>query len=197
MNVSRFSVKHTPVLTMILAALALFGIFSVSSMNMEFIPDMNLPQIFVVAIYPGASAEDIETSVIDVMEDNFVTLPEFRGMDSQAMNSAAMITITFSDGIDVYDQLDEVRNRINEMENQLPDGLQGTPQALVGGATMLPVATFSVEGGTDIGAITAYIEDELKPELTQISGVSSITVSGGSYPEIEVKLRSREEGAST
>ena len=75
------------------------------------------------------------------------------------------------------------------MENQLPDGLQGTPQALVGGATMLPVATFSVEGGTDIGAITAYIEDELKPELTQISGVSSITVSGGSYPEIEVKLR--------
>lgn len=189
MNVSRFSVKHTPVLTMILAALALFGIFSVSSMNMEFIPDMNLPQIFVVAIYPGASAEDIETSVIDVMEDNFVTLPEFRGMDSQAMNSAAMITITFSDGVDVYDQLDEVRNRINEMENQLPDGLQGTPQALVGGATMLPVATFSVEGGTDIGAITAYIEDELKPELTQISGVSSITVSGGSYPEIEVKLR--------
>ena len=48
MNVSKFSVRHTPVLTMILIALALFGIFSVSSMNLEFIPDMNLPQIFVV-----------------------------------------------------------------------------------------------------------------------------------------------------
>ena len=189
MNVSRFSVKHTPVLTMILIALALFGIFSVSSMNLEFIPDINLPQIFVVAIYPGASAEDIEKTVIDVMEDNFVTLPDFRGMDSQAMNSAAMITITFSDGVDVYDQLDEVRNRISEMEDQLPAGLQGAPTALVGGASMLPVASFAVEGGNDLGAITEYIENELKPELTQISGVSSIAISGGVYPEIDVRLR--------
>ena len=189
MNVSKFSVRHTPVLTMILIALALFGIFSVSSMNLEFIPDMNLPQIFVVAIYPGASAEDIEKTVIDVMEDNFVTLPDFRGMDSQAMNSAAMITITFSDGVDVYDQLDEVRNRISEMSDQLPAGLQGEPTALVGGATMLPIATFTVEGGSDLGAVTDYIENELKPRLTQISGVSSIAISGGAYPEIDVKLR--------
>ena len=182
MNISKFSVKHTPVLTMILIALALFGLFSVSSMNLEFIPDMNLPQIFVIVIYPGASAEDVEKTVIDIMEDNFVTLPDFRGMDSQAMNSAAMITITFSDGVDVYDQLDEVRNRISEMEDQLPSGLQGTPTALVGGASMLPVASFAVSGGTDLGAVTDYIENELKPELTQISGVSSITVSGGVYP---------------
>ena len=189
MNVSKFSVKHTPVLTMILIALALFGVFSVSSMNLEFIPDMNLPQIFVIAIYPGASAEDVEKTIIDVMEDNFVTLPDFRGMDSQAMNSAAMITITFSDGVDVYDQLDEVRNRISEMEDQLPAGLQGTPTALVGGASMLPVASFAVSGGTDLGAITEYIENDLKPQLTQISGVSSITVSGGVYPEIDVRLR--------
>ena len=50
MKISRFSVKHTPVLTMILIALALFGIVSLSSMNMEVIPDISLPQVFVISI---------------------------------------------------------------------------------------------------------------------------------------------------
>ena len=111
MKISRFSVKHTPVLTMILIALALFGIVSLSSMNMEFIPDISLPQVFVISIYPGASAEDMERMVTDVLEDDFVTLPDFQSMTSQSMNSVSMVSITFNDSVDVYDQLDEVRNR--------------------------------------------------------------------------------------
>ena len=80
MNISRFSVRHPAVLTMILLALLLFGLVSISSTNMEFISNMDLPQIFVIAVYPGASAEDIEKEVVDILEDDFVTLPDFKGI---------------------------------------------------------------------------------------------------------------------
>ena len=144
-KISRFAIRHSAVLTMILLALALFGVFSIYTTNLEFIPDMDMPQIFVISIYPGASAEDVENDVIDVLEDDFVTLPDFNGMDSEAMNSIGVITITFRDGVNPEDQLNEVRNRISDLSSSLPSGLTGEPMAIIGGATMLPVVSFSVE----------------------------------------------------
>ncbi len=189
MKIATLSVKHSAILSMILIALAVFGMFSITTTNLEFIPDIDMPQIFVVAIYPGASAEDVEKDVVDILEDDFVTLPDFKSMDSQSMNSAAMITITFQDGVNPEDQLNEVRNRISQLMDQLPDGLQGEPAALVGGATMLPVVSFSVESTGDTAALSEYITDTLRPQLTRIPGVSTITVSGSVEPEVSVKLR--------
>ncbi len=188
MNIAKFSIKHTAILTMILIALVLFGIFSLTTMNMEFIPDISLPQIFVVSVYPGASAEDMERLVTDVLEDDFVTLPGFSSVDSQSMNSASLVTITFNDGVDVYEQLNEVRNRISQLEPSLPEGLSGTPTAIVGGASMIPIFSFSVEGG-DKGNVSGYIEDELTPMIARIPGVSLIEVEGAVEPEVDVRLR--------
>ena len=78
MKIAEISVKHSAVLSMILIALAVFGFFSIATTNLEFIPDINMPQIFVIAIYPGASAEDVEKDVVDILEDDFVTLPDFK-----------------------------------------------------------------------------------------------------------------------
>ena len=171
---------------MVLLALLLFGLLSISSTNMEFISNMDLPQIFVIAIYPGASAEDIESEVVDVLEDDFVTLPDFKSMDSQSMNSVGVVTITFRDGVDPNEQLEEVRNRISQLSSSLPSGLQGEPQALVGGATMLPVTSFTLSGGEDIAALSAYVTDELRPRLTRIPGVSTVEISGSMEPEYHV-----------
>ena len=189
MKISRFSVKHPAVLTMVLLALLLFGLLSISSTNMEFISNMDLPQIFVIAIYPGASAEDIESEVVDVLEDDFVTLPDFKSMDSQSMNSVGVVTITFRDGVDPNEQLEEVRNRISQLSSSLPSGLQGEPQALVGGATMLPVTSFTLSSGEDIAALSAYVTDELRPRLTRIPGVSTVEISGSMEPEVQITLR--------
>ncbi len=188
MKIATLSVKHSAILSMILIALAVFGMFSITTTNLEFIPDINMPQIFVVAIYPGASAEDVEKDVVDILEDDFVTLPDFKSMDSQSMNSAAMITITFQDGVNPEDQLNEVRNRISQLMDELPDGMQ-EPAALVGGATMLPIVSFSVESSGDTATLSEYINDTLRPQLTRIPGVSTISISGSVEPEVSIKLR--------
>ena len=189
MKIATISVKHSAILSMILIALAVFGVFSISTTNLEFIPDIDMPQIFVIAVYPGASAEDVEKDVVDILEDDFVTLPDFKGMDSQSMNSAAMITITFQDGVNPEDQLNEVRNRISQLMDQLPSGLQGEPMALIGGATMLPIVSFSIESTGDTAALSDYITETLRPQLTRIPGVSSIEISGSTEPELSVRLR--------
>ncbi len=195
MKLSKFAVAHPVLVSMTLLALGVFGIMSVSTNNTEFLPDNSKPTIYVVTIYPGASSQDIEESVTNILEDEFVTLPNFKSMDSQSINSASIITITYQDGVDPYDELDEVRNRIDEIVSDLPSGIEGSPTAMVGGSTILPIASFVVEGGEDLNNISSYVEDTLKPQLTQIAGVSTIEINGKKEPRVDIKLNTDEMDA--
>ena len=192
MTISKFSVRHPVVIGMILIALSLFGIFSISTTNVEFVSEINMPQVFVVSVWPGASSEDIEKEVINVLEDDFVTLPDFRSISSSASNSVGITVISFADGINPEDKIQDVRDRIRELEDDLPDELSGLPQCMVGGSAMLSTATFAVYGGEDLGAVSQYVLDTLKPRITQIDGVSKIDVSGTAEARVSVTLRIKD-----
>jgi hydrophobic/amphiphilic exporter-1 (mainly G- bacteria), HAE1 family len=190
MKLTRYPVAHPVIIAMTLLALGVFGLMCLANTNTEFLPDISNPMVYVVTVYPGASSKDIEETVTNVLEEDFVTLPNFKSMSSQSINSASIISITYQDGVDPYDEIDEVRNRIDDLIDDLPDGIQGRPYALVGGTSMLSIASFVVESEDgDINALGEYIENEIKPQLTQISGVSTITVNGAKTPTVDVKLR--------
>lgn len=189
MKVSHFAVKHPVVIAMIMISLVAFGVYCLVGINIEFISDMSLPSIEVITIYPGAVAEDVERDVTKILEDNFVTLPNFKSISSNNQNSFSWITVKYDDSVDPYDQLAEIRYRIDQLMSDLPENLQGKPIAMVGGATMLPIFEFSVSGGEDLGRITTYLNDEVVPRLTKINGVSDISILGGQELEVSVKLR--------
>ncbi|MDD4574349.1 MAG: efflux RND transporter permease subunit, partial [Sphaerochaeta sp.] len=141
------------------------------------------------SVYPGAGAEDVEDEVTNILEDEFVTLPNYKSMDSVSTNSISVITIYYQDGVDPYDQLEEVRYRITTLLSELPKNLEGEPIALVGGATMLPILTFSISGGKDLGRVTSYVQDELLPSINQIQGVAEVNIHGKHELEAFVQLR--------
>ena len=188
MKVSEFSVKHPIIITMLLLVLIAFGFYSLSGMRTEFMEDISMPQAIVYTVYPGASAEDVESDITKVLEDSFVTLPHFKAIDSTSSNSVSWITITYADGYDPYDQLTELRNRISELMQKLPSGISGEPRALVGGMSMLPIISFSASAGQDSARLTQYLKDELTPLLTQIDGVSEVSIGGGKELAVNIKL---------
>ena len=183
MKVSEFSVKHPVILTMLLIVLMAFGFYSLSGMRSEFMEDISMPQAIVYTVYPGASAEDVENDITKVLEDSFVTLPHFKSIDSTSSNSLSWILITYADGYDP-----ELRNRISELVDDLPDGISGEPRALVGGMSMVPIISYSVSSGHDTARLTQYLQDELTPLLTQIDGVSQVSIDGGKELAVNIKL---------
>lgn len=188
MKVSEFSVKHPIIISIFLVVLVVFGFYSIAGMSTEFMVDITMPQAIVMTVYPGASAEDVEQDVTKILEEDFVTLPHFKSVDSQSYNSLSWITVTYADGYDAYDQLVELRNRISQLKDELPEGIQGEPYALVGGMSMMPVITFSVQAGQDSGRVTDFIKNDLTPRLTQIDGVSEVEIEGGKELEVDIKL---------
>jgi len=187
-KVSEFSVKHPIIITMLLLVLIAFGFYSLSGMRTEFMEDISMPQAIVYTVYPGASAEDVESDITKILEDAFVTLPHFKAIDSTSSNSVSWITITYADGYDPYDQLTELRNRISELMEKLPSGISGEPRALVGGMSMVPIISFSASAGDDSARLTQYLKDELTPLLTQIDGVSEVSIGGGKELAVNIKL---------
>jgi len=189
MKISHFAVKHPTIIAMLLIVLIVFGIYSVTGMKTEFMGDISLPAVIVFTVYPGAGAEDVEKDVTKILEDDFVTLPNFKSISSQSSNSLSYITVTYRDGVVPEDQLPEIRNRITQLEGSLPDGISGSPLAIVGGAGMLPVITFTVNGGSDTARVTEFIKEELTPLITQIEGVAEVSVSGGRELELSIILK--------
>ena len=189
MKISHFSIKHPTIITIILIALLVFAIYLFRDIPVEFLNDINEPSIRVVTIYPGASASDVESDVTKILEDNFVTLNNYKSMESQSNNSFSLINITFLDNVDPYDQLPEIRYRVSQLMDNLPNNIQGEPMVFVGGANMLPVITLTIEGGKDINKLTQYAENQLKPLINHIEGVSNVYVLNGEYLEVKVKLR--------
>ncbi|MFA7168357.1 MAG: efflux RND transporter permease subunit [Sphaerochaetaceae bacterium] len=192
MSPARFAIKHPVVVAMLLIVLVAFGVFSVYNQNIAFMSDVNLPSIIVYTVYPGASASDVERDVTKILEDQFVTLPNYKSMNSVSQDSVSFIQVYYQDTVDPYDQLQEIRYRISTMKDRLPSGLQGDPQALVGASSMIPAIIFTVDGGSDMARTTKYVSDTLRPKINQISGVSDITVYGGKELETQVRLRSED-----
>ncbi len=188
MKISHFSVDHPAIIAMLVIALCVFGIYSFFGLNMEFMGDISLPSIEVLAFYPGAGAADVAQDVTAIMEEEFVTLPDFKGVVSKSFDSYCWVTINFRDSVDPYDMLPEVRDRIRRLEAKLPEDLLGEPLAMVGGATMIPIFMFSVEGGEDRVSLSRYVNDEILPQLTQISGVANVSIVGEEQLELAVTL---------
>ncbi|MCR4677097.1 MAG: efflux RND transporter permease subunit [Sphaerochaetaceae bacterium] len=187
MKISRYSVEHPVVIGMLLIALIAFGVYCLFGLNLEYLPDMSMPEVEVLTVYPGASAEEVEEDVTRLLEDEFATLPNYKSMTSSSMDSLSWISIVYDDSVDPYDQLTELRYRIDSLQDEMPEDAQKSI-SLVGGATMLPVMEFAIIGGSDTSNVLDYVNDTLKPRLTRIDGVSDITVSGAEEPCIEVKL---------
>nr|WP_321261353.1 efflux RND transporter permease subunit [uncultured Sphaerochaeta sp.] len=192
MKISHFAVRHPAVIGMLLIALIAFGLYALTGLNVEFMADISLPTVEVLAVYPGASAEDVERDVSKVLEEHFVTLPDFKSIESTSSGSFSWVTITFRDGVDPYDMLGEIRNRIRQMEAELPDNLEGEPVAIVGSATMLPVMMFSVDAGEDTSHLSSYVEDNLIPRITRIQGVGEVSVTGMQTQEVRVTVRTED-----
>ncbi len=188
MRISSFSIRHPAVIIILGVAVLVFGLLSLSTLNQEFLPNVSLPSVIVIAQYPGVEADLVEQEVTSILEDAFVTLQGLQKIDSQSSNSVSMITLEFSDDIDVYDQLPEVRAAISRIEGQLPDDLESSPYAFVGGAGLLTVFSFAVISDRDPDRLYQLVEQEIIPLVSRIPGTAVVSSYGGRERQVRIDL---------
>lgn len=184
MNLSELSVKRPVGLSMCVLSLIVFGISSVFSMPMESTPEMNMPVLMVSTTYTGASPEEVDNLVTDVVESALSKVSEVSSMTSRSSEGRSMTTLEFDYSVDIDDKRDEVDESLQRL--RLPETADD-PIVMEMSMDSSSIMSLSIQGEGSESLLT-YIEEKIVPEIEKIAGVASVETSGGSSQYVQILL---------
>ncbi len=186
MKIADFSIKHPAIITILLIAVLLFGGLSLRNLKQDLLADITLPSAIVFTEYPGVGPRDIERDITDILEEELGTLTNISSISSVSEHSASIITIEFNWDVQVRDRIADIREKINGVMSDLPDGISGPPKIFSLGASQIPIYTVSVESNLEQRDLTDFLEDQVVPFLSRIDGVAQVNLEGGSETIVDI-----------
>jgi multidrug efflux pump subunit AcrB len=120
MKLTEFSVKHWQFTVVMFAMLAALGLTSLLTISRSEDPPIDFPNFTIVAVYPGASASDLERLVVKQIEDTLHGLDDVESISSRIRPGVARIQIEFAASEDPERKYDDVVREINALRAGLP-----------------------------------------------------------------------------
>ncbi|MDO5640162.1 MAG: multidrug efflux RND transporter permease subunit [Neisseria sp.] len=173
-----------PVFAWVLAIFITFaGALSLFALPLEQYPNIAPPQISVVARYTGASAETVNDSVTQVIEQQMKGLDGLMYMSSTADSSGqSRSTLTFEPGTDIDVAQVQVQNALQQTMSRLPDAVQDRGVTVTkGGQDNLVTWMFTSEENVPRVALTDYLASNVVDVLARIDGVAEVALYGSPY----------------
>lgn len=174
-----------PIFAWVLAILlCLTGTLAIFSLPVEQYPKLVPPNVRIIANYPGASAQTLENTVTQVIEQNMTGIDNMMYMSSQSSSAGqATITLTFAAGTDPNEAMQQVQNQLRTATNKLPQAVQnqGITVRKSGDTNILTIAFVSTDGSMDKQDISDYVASNIQEPLSRVNGVGDISAYGSQY----------------
>ncbi|MHA8150541.1 efflux RND transporter permease subunit, partial [Klebsiella pneumoniae] len=174
-----------PIFAWVLAILlCLTGTLAILSLPVEQYPDLAPPNVRITANYPGASAQTLENTVTQVIEQNMTGLDNLMYMSSQSSATGqATITLSFTAGTDPDEAVHQVQNQLQSAMRKLPQAVQnqGVTVRKTGDTNILTLAFVSTDGSMDKQDIADYVASNIQDPLSRVNGVGDIDAYGSQY----------------
>ncbi|MBQ1396439.1 MAG: efflux RND transporter permease subunit [Eubacterium sp.] len=184
----KFSVKKPfTILVMVIIMIAL-GVQALTNMATDLLPEFSLPYMMVIAPYPGASPEKVETTVARPLESALGTVNGVKNVSSVSSENYALIQLEFQTGTDMNGALVRVNSALQEAESLLPTGTM-TPTLMEISLDMVATMYTAVsDQDLDIYELSSYVEDRIIPYIERQDGVASVNPIGLIEQTIQVDL---------
>ncbi len=179
---------NRPVFTWVLVAIpVVLGLFSYGELGVDLFPDVDFPVCTVTTVLQGASVEEMETTVTKPIEGIINTVSGIDEVRSTTTEGVSVVTVQFllSKNGDVGMQ--EVRDKVNTILADLPDGTD-PPIVDKFDTSSMPVMTIAVSGRRDFREVTELARKQIKERLETVNGVGSINLVGGRVRAMNVVL---------
>ena len=174
-----------PIFAWVLAIMmCLTGALAIISLPVEQYPDLAPPNVRITANYPGASAETLENTVTQIIEQSMTGIDNLMYMSSQSSNTGQItITLTFSAGTNPDEARQQVQNQLQSALRKLPQAVQqqGVTVNKTGESNILMLAFVSTDGSMDKQDIADYVASNIQDPLSRISGVGQVDAYGTQY----------------
>ena len=185
MSIYRSAVKHPVTTTLIFVACAILGVFSLSRISIAQFPEFDANTIMVMSSYPGANARDIETNLTKVLENSLNGVADLKELNSQSKENISLLTLTFEYGTDIDEATNNVRDKLDMVSQNLPDGAS-LPMIFKFSADDMPIMLLSATADESLQGLDKILDDKLATPLARVSGVGTVSVIGAPSREIKV-----------
>ena len=181
---SRFFVRR-PVFAWVIAILIMLaGILAIRTLPVAQYPDVAPPSVKISATYTGASAETLENSVTQVIEQQLTGLDHLLYFTSTSSSDGKVdITVTFEQGTDPDTAQVQVQNKVQQAESRLPSEVQQSGVTVVKSQSsfLLIAAVYDKSDSASSSDIADWLVSNVQDPLARVEGVGSLQVFGSEY----------------
>lgn len=177
------------ILVAIIIVLTVGGV-SLSKMQTDMLPELELPYMAVITTEIGASPEKVEKDVTSVLESTLGVLSGVESITSTSANNYSMVLLELAEDTDLEVALVRVSKAINAID--LPEGC-GTPNVIEANADMMPIISASISyKGKNIKELSKIAENDIIPYIERQDGVASVSSNGMIKDSIEIRLNQKK-----
>jgi len=181
-GIIRFSLNNKFALWIMTIIVVAAGLYAGLTMKQETIPDINVPVISVTTIYPGAAPDEVAEQVTRPIEQRLRNLNGVDLLQSMSMENVSSLFIQYDYEKDMKEALEEAREAVDSVK--LPEGASKPTLSRIT-INAFPVLAVSVSSDTlSLEELTAVIEEDLRPSLEGLDGVSEVQISGQYVREV-------------
>ncbi len=183
MNITDLCLRRPVFAWMLMFATIMFGLIALgiipgaTAIGVSQFPDVNNPSVSVSVSWPGASPEDVETGLINPVEDVLAQVTGITELTSSAKHNSARITATFDIDRDIDLAVQDVQAKVAQIQRQLPTGVQ-PPTVSKSNPDDTPIITVGVSGAFPRQLLADVARYQLQDALTTIEGVGQVSMMG-------------------
>lgn len=187
MWLTRLALRNPILILMMSLMVMVLGGVSLQRLSVDLFPEITIPVIRVATFYPGAGPADIEKLITEPVERAVGATPGVDRVESFSKQGVSVVSVWFSYGINLDNAQFETAQRVSQILNALPPGIQ-QPFINKFDITNIPVAQVAVAAeGLDERQLYDLAYNVIEPQLERIQGVASASVGGGRVREVSVQ----------
>ena len=181
------SVKRPVFATMVIMALVVLGIVSYPSIGVDLFPKVDFPIVTITTTLKGASPDVMDVDVADRIEGAVNTINGVKTITSTSTESVSRTIVEFVLERDIDLAVQDVREKVSEIRNKLPDDID-EPRIAKVDPDSTPILFMNLSGNKSIRDLSTYADEVLKEQLQRINGVGNVNFYGLRLRQVRIWL---------
>ncbi|MDA0747163.1 MAG: efflux RND transporter permease subunit, partial [bacterium] len=178
MKLSESAINKPITTVMITLSFLVLGVISLFRLPLEYAPDLSWPSMYISASYPSSSPDEIERSITRPIEEIMGTLPGVKSISSRSYDSRGWVRLEFEYGTDMDLKSIQVRDRLDQVRNLLPDDLERI-ETRRWSTDDWEILDYRVTWlGNDQSELLSVYKNTILPRLQRLQGVGNVEIEG-------------------
>ncbi|MBN1851248.1 MAG: efflux RND transporter permease subunit [Pirellulales bacterium] len=188
MKITALALKRPVAVTVLTIAALAAGLFSLSQLDVNYLPDISYPMVKIHVWWRGATADDIENNVADPLEEVIATVDDLDYLESSSIEGMYTLLANFFYGVDVEVAFQDVVAAMGRVTKNLPRDMD-PPVIIKADPSQLPVVEIMITSDKhDLVWLRTWAEEWLIDRLAAVPGTAGAEIVGGLEREIRVHL---------